>query len=593
MVPSTELNQLKELQKKLKAIDACEANIQDAKQDKNAAENFSPKDVKLYSKRDTNNEAKYVADLKKVKGEKATKITMIIAAITIVAMVTIFVLNIVGQISRKGYIYTPEIVKEYKGIYYHDTYWNEAKGYQEHVLSITSCSKNGQITGTFKVYLNGEILGGYSFSGLIRGKRTDGYLEAQVQNVSWTTQPEQDAYLPDKIQTIIISDNFTKAKAIFSKENSFTKACELYSADVMTTVSDFETPEIVRSYAGDFKSGMNIVLGAVTITSCDAEGKITGTFEYDYNNKYGKFAIEGQITEKYSNGILFLTIKSGKWIVQPQYTTNPLFDEITVVILNDYTKFRCAEMSMLLRADLTLEDKKNGVKYEENNAKNESSSENNDETTKELLKQTPLTDEQKQMKSLMTWVFWLLPVFGLVLAWIIGKKIKSLTAEEKKTRDDLRAKDEEAKADNDRRYKQLVEEKRTQARSSAKYYADKIATSQKALAELEAEVAEFDVLGPKEKNLRAVNYIIDVIESRRADSIKEALNMYDAYVIEHDRRVLEEGRRRQEEIVRKYQAQQELEDYWAQQRHNYKLQKEAERQTDELKRIRKELEDRR
>ena len=97
-------------------------------------------------------------------------------------------------------------------------------------------------------------------------------------------------------------------------------------------------------------------------------------------------------------------------------------------------------------------------------------------------------------------------------------------------------------------------------------------------------------MGSKDKKLDVVNYVIDILESRRADSIKEALNKYDEWVKKHDQEILDYYNRKWDEYDRKLKAQQEAEDYMNQAFHRMKLQREAEKQTDELKRIRKELE---
>ncbi len=640
MISATELEQLKTLRAKLRAIDAYESTIQDAKRDKNELENFNPKDVTLTAKRDTDNEAKYMADLKQVKAKKNKPINIIVAVITVVLMVIVFVANLSDNVGgKKENLHTPEIVKEYRGTYYNSSLYKT--GYQDIILNVTSCTEDGKIEGILKWSAESEILGEYSFTGSIRKKGADGYVEARVKFENWIDSPDYSGYIPEDIETIIFSENYTTAKASFYdslyEESTY---CNVYSVGNKTT--NLETPEIVRSYGGTYYSTSNGItkhIGVMTISSCDAEGNVTGTFEHDSHSTfghcdtYGAYNFEGKITEKYTDGVVYLSITAGEVIEASNSRYTPQFEELNIVICDNYTKLSCTpywinwtiditmdELMPILENELVEEELIDLMAWvedksltEENVAKikaalsDETISQGDLSTLKATLEKE-LTDEEKNeiltesqssvkeygVKSILSVAFYLLPVLGFVVAWLLRKKVNSLTEEEKKQRDDLRAKDEEAKAENDRRYKQLVEEKRAQARSSAKNCADKIATSQKALAELEAEVAEFDVLGPKyKKNLNAVEYIVDLFENRRADSIKEAVNMYEAYVVEHDRRVIAEFNRRQDEIVRKYQAQQELEDYWAQQRHNYKLQKEAERQTDELKRIRKELEDRR
>ena len=102
------------------------------------------------------------------------------------------------------------------------------------------------------------------------------------------------------------------------------------------------------------------------------------------------------------------------------------------------------------------------------------------------------------------------------------------------------------------------------------------------------------VLAENEKTLEVVDFVIDKIERRRADNVKEALNLMDA---ENRRRAKEQTdrwiRNFEAQIAREEQWQRDREQFW----HNYNMQTaenervaQAKRAADELERIRKDLE---
>ncbi len=118
-----------------------------------------------------------------------------------------------------------------------------------------------------------------------------------------------------------------------------------------------------------------------------------------------------------------------------------------------------------------------------------------------------------------------------------------------------------------------------------------------ALATMEqtkSRISGNSVLASSEKTLEVVGFVIDKLERRRADSVKEALNLMD-----------EESRRRAQAMAdaqwRAWEAQRARDEQWQRDReqfwHNYNMQSaaneraaQAKRTADELERIRKDLE---
>ena len=110
------------------------------------------------------------------------------------------------------------------------------------------------------------------------------------------------------------------------------------------------------------------------------------------------------------------------------------------------------------------------------------------------------------------------------------------------------------------------------------------------ITSLERTLNSLDVLAPKDLNLSTVNWLIDTIKSYRANSLTEALRLYDDYrEREHHiwRARLEEERRRQEEtdrILREFERDMQA------MSHQREMKRIEERKLEELKRIREDLE---
>ncbi len=599
MALSTDLSQLKKLQKDLTERDAAEEQITRVKEIISNLQDSCYQDVKLPVKLDTKAAERYEESLKKGKVKKRSAINIVIALITIIAIIATFV-SFLFKFDYIGneYLYTPEIVTQYKGQYYHDTHWDEAKGLQDHVLTISSCSEKGEIEGTFECSLNGEILGSYSFTGKLYGKSADGYIESSIIKKEWIIEPEYEDYLPDEIQSIDIYDNFTSVEAHCGDQ----PVPLIYSSHSQAT--DLETPEIIRSYAGTYGTSSytsDDTIGSTTITSCDANGHVSGYFEfYDYYGNYGKYALDGQIIKKY-NDVVHITLNAGEWIEKADYYS-PL-EEMNVIIYDQYTSFSCSQYWMKWTDSTTPDGLKALLESEEgstldiNTLKEMLKSESvaDAETEPELLTRRPLSEKETLERNIMLGSLLAILVFGVIVASLLKKVsgLNSLTKKEEEKLKELQAKDKAAKTENEHKYSKIIQDRKKAANADIKMWRDEITAQKKNLDELEMEISANTVIAAKDKNLDTVNYIIDLIESRRADSVKEALREYDKYKAERSAREGELIRQHTAALDAKYKAMEDYENYINQRIHNAKLEREAERQTDELKRIRKELEDHR
>jgi len=102
---------------------------------------------------------------------------------------------------------------------------------------------------------------------------------------------------------------------------------------------NFNTPEIVQTYSGSYRTGSTQGDAIITITSCDPSGNISGTFEFIADTAYGKYNITGKIIEKKNNGNTKLSISPGEWVIHPE-NFNQL-EIMEVEITDNYNSFEC------------------------------------------------------------------------------------------------------------------------------------------------------------------------------------------------------------------------------------------------------------
>lgn len=127
----------------------------------------------------------------------------------------------------------------------------------------------------------------------------------------------------------------------------------------------------------------------------------------------------------------------------------------------------------------------------------------------------------------------------------------------------------------------------------------------KELTQHQTAIAASDILGREDKNLETVVFLIRQLENKRANSIQEALLQLDDKRQKAEAERAAKLKKEQEEkaILARYQfmydmqrqaegqrAVREAEEYMRQTFHNLEMQKQARRQTEELERIRRELE---
>lgn len=108
--------------------------------------------------------------------------------------------------------------------------------------------------------------------------------------------------------------------------------------------NNFNTPEIVQAYSGSYSCDEGDGDAIINITSCDKDGKIEGTFEFFNNNNYGKYEIDGNITEKKRSGDLKMNIRFEKWIFEAK-DYSPI-GEMNISVTDDCNSFSCPSYSI-------------------------------------------------------------------------------------------------------------------------------------------------------------------------------------------------------------------------------------------------------
>ena len=193
-------------------------------------------------------------------------------------------------------------------------------------------------------------------------------------------------------------------------------------------------------------------------------------------------------------------------------------------------------------------------------------------------------------------VFAIVVVVFCVLTYIASRS--RMTGAQKRAIQEAAAKDEENKRINEERRKQAIAKVEKENK-------EMVASCKKRLPELEKErqnhwmnLDAMDVLSSQDMNLETVDYLINQLESHRANSITEALHRYDAKKDqeERDRKQREkewmqyENERLQRQLDQQLAAQRYAEEVNRQIDHNWEMQRLAQKQLKETERIRRDQE---
>lgn len=550
-----ELNELRILQKNLQMLDSAEHQIKSLNELIRQVGSKSTTDVHI-SRAPTN---QYEKEYGKYTAEQQKKKSAAISRFLTVAIVLLLIMGIgwlctSGIFTKDTYLHTPEIIQEYSGIYY--TISGHQLGCK---LNITSCDEDGAFGGTFEFtgkdqYTDRPVRGEYAVTGRITSKSREGYVNATLKFKEWIDHPS--GYNPLKDMQIKIYDGYNAIRG-------FDYNMCLYAADYKqpASVTDLYTPEIIGTYSGEFTPNTGKVgTASITIETCDASGQVTGIFDYSFEQGKGKWKLTGQITKKYDNGSLTLTLKPSEEIANSYMFYYPSTMEVD--IYNNYKSFDSLEGMHWF--------------YEDEGFKK-----NPDPAEK-----TPLQAAISQAAPI---VFPAYIVVALVILIILScRKTNSFTPEQRRKLDELLKQDDANKVKNENARRQRLAQAEQYKRAQLSTYTRELAEAEAAKAEYTRKCSQMSILADEDKTLANVEFLIQKLTSGRADSLKEALNLMD-----------EDARRRRESWMRAEMAHQEAmlraraEDDARrdQMYHNMNVEYQQRRQADELEKIRRALED--
>ena len=546
---SADLAELKTLRSHLKNWENAKKEVQSYEDALRKANSKSASDLHYYHASTDNYEkehAKYYAEHEKKNSEKIGG--FVVLAVAILVILGICWICMSGKFARNTYLHTPEIVKEYSGVYYN------VQGHERNcTITITSCKENGNFEGTFEfsgkeAYTNKPFYGKYSVSGKITKKSAEGYVNATLEFKEWIERPS--GWDPLETLKLKIYDNY---EAIRCLEYNMS----LHATDSeRTAVSDLYTPEILKTYSGEFDPNTIVGEASITIESCSKSGEVTGILEYSFaEHGGGKWTLSGQITKKFSDGSVVMTLNPGEKIYHNYMFYYP--ESIEVEIYDDYRS-----LSSLEGMQWFYEDE--GFKKDPNPAK------------------TPLQAAVNKAAPIVFPAYIVLAIVILVV--LSNKKVAAFTPEQQRRLEEMRKLDAANAIKNERSRADSA----ARAKKEAAEYRQWLEGAKQRVQESAYLCSQMRILSDEDKTLANVEFLIQKMESGRADSLKEALNLMD-----EDTRQRRESFMRAEiahqESMRRMQA--EAEARRDQMYHNLNVEYQQRRQAEELEKIRKALED--
>lgn len=111
---------------------------------------------------------------------------------------------------------------------------------------------------------------------------------------------------------------------------------------------------------------------------------------------------------------------------------------------------------------------------------------------------------------------------------------------------------------------------------------------EKQLAEMEQKLRRVNILGPDEQNIYAVEQLIGIMESRRADSLKEALRVYDEQQSRRAAAAIAQYEANARLLDEKWRRQEQFERDMAEVVHRSRMERLAQEQADAIERKRKD-----
>ena len=543
---NAELAELKTLRTRLSNWDKAKKDVQHFESKIYSLRNKSDNSVH-YHQEPTNRYEEAYRRMSSANSEKSNKVVGTVFAIAVVILMAMIVgwLVLSGVFAEDTYLYTPEIVQEYTGIYY-----TSSDQQMNAKLKITSCAEDGTYEGTFVFYNDdASVEGEYTVTGKIKTKSREGYVTASLKYNEWVKRPL--GYVP-------LNDMDIKIYSDCQKIRGLNYGMMLYSADYeCKPVADLYTPEILQKEYTGKRSGYTGTL-TIVLNSCAQSGYVQGQLKYEHSSGTSTWKLSGMITEKYNDGTVVLQLEAEEESIEGFRNYYP--STIELRIYDDGKSYDCSEGMQFFYED-------EGFKKDPDPAR------------------TPV---QKAVNTAAPIVIPVYIVLAVVILVVISKKKSSLTPEQQNRLNALMKQDAESKAKNENARKRAIDQARKDDQKMLADYRQLLEGAKQREKEAAYLYSQSYILSDKDKSMEKVNFLIEKMESGRADSLKEALILLDADIQRRHDNWLRAELAHQESMRR---MQVEAEARRDQMYHNLNVEYQQRRQADELEKIRKALED--
>ena len=443
----------------------------------------------------------------------------------------------------------PEMLREYTGVYY-----TSADTQMDMKITFTSCSKKGELEGTVEFNDNGKH-GKYTINGIITKRTAGGYTVATLKLGEWIERPT-GYYIND--MEIQIYDNYRAIRG-------YSDNMRLYASDHKqpAAVTDLNTPEIIGTYSGKFEPNTYLDLGVADarfiIDSCDDEGNVTGVFEYTFKDGSAKREFTGKITSKYDDGTVKLNIVRGKDISGGNFNSYIPNNEISIEIYDNYRSFICSENMHWAYAD---------GEYEE------------------MPEKTRLESVQTTAVIVVILVYLVLTPITIILIVRNNIDISFYSPKQKRKLRELQAQDKKNVAINNeiiKNAKAQIEKDKLQLLPT---YKKELKNAERRAEEYGQICSNATILNDEDKTLYNVNFLINALQSGRADTLKEALHLLDAHNTARNQQLWNQTFAEiNAKNISNAMANMQIEQI----SHNFRAQQELKKQTKELEEINRKL----
>ncbi len=499
-----------------------------------------------YNTLPTNSQAALEQQLQK-KHKKAQKVKRAVIALVAAAVyICLFFFWYVFLYSKPSELYSPELKQSYSGTYVAYYYIDEPIPC---TLEITSCNKDASFDGTFVIASEDGIEGKCEISGKVLAKDSSGNIKARISAGDWIEEP---SYLYNKLETmtVVFSDDCTQMRCDEYQMALFTEGFD------STLTDDLYTPELLQQTFSGPVGDSEDKEAEIAFTSCEQDGSYTGYVTIFRDNQFSKYEITGKVIQKHTFGAITLSVNNG------------------VFVDGDWEAWTTIKLGI---KNIMIYDQYQGLTWRELDLSWPCSVPNITESAA-----FPLNNPVLFILFSIVYFFALLFVISMLMK---NEKIR-YSKEENLRLEALASQDLVNALQNDKEKRKAMKKAENQAATKCVSYEQQLEKKYAQLNACKGRIHDNDILSNKEKDLNTVEFLIEKIETRRADSLKEALLLRDAD-LQRAREIYMRAER--DHILRQEQMRRENEAYLNQWAHNMTVQQELRKQTREIEKMREEM----